>query len=346
MWLPLGKRDPPIARMLDSSEGFMLRVEASNLKTTGDLPRPRRLLPRPPAVPEFSPSPAQELLLPPPDDMPARVDTSAPERWVVRLELGDEDIAKLYGQGMTRGAVVWRKGMVEWRPLLITPELTGLLRRTRTTLTSLPDELAERPVGPTTVAPMAMDVAAPGTAASGKPRRSVEFAAVAVAAFALAWIGHGILRADAPSAALADGREALAPPAAACEPATVTTAGLLPNAPPLATATSSTIPIIAVTDLPLAGRAAVPTAMHSESRRAPSRPSSAGQPSRSELSAALSRVAQSARGCGERGGPVRVTMSFAASGVARSIQVSGRDLPAPTSPRLRARACPRFRAIR
>ena len=34
---------------------------------------------------------------------------------------GGHDIAKLYGQGMTRGAVVWRKGMVEWRPLLVTP---------------------------------------------------------------------------------------------------------------------------------------------------------------------------------------------------------------------------------
>ena len=65
----------------------MLRVEASNLKTSVDLPRPRRLLPRPPAVPDFSPPPAHDVLLPPPDDAPARADTAGPERWVVRLEL-------------------------------------------------------------------------------------------------------------------------------------------------------------------------------------------------------------------------------------------------------------------
>jgi hypothetical protein len=278
-------------------------------------------------VPEFAPPPARDVLLPPPDDTPARVDTSAPERWVVRLELGDEDIAKLYGQGMARGAVVWRKGMLEWRPLLITPELTGLLRRTRTTLTSLPDELAERPVGPTTVAPTAMDVAVTSPAASGKPRRTVEFVAVGIAAFALAWIGRGTWHADTPApTATADSHQA----ALACEPAAVTAAALLPSAPQPASATRSTIPIIAVTDLPLARGAVAPAGLHGESHRVPSRASAADQPSRSELSAALSRVTQAARGCGERGGPVRVTMSFAGSGVARSIQVSGSDLPAPT----------------
>lgn len=308
----------------------MLRVEASNLKTTGDPPRPRRLLPRPPAVPDFSQTPARDLLLPPPDD------TSASERWLLRLELGDEDIAKLYSQGMARGAVVWRKGMVEWRPLLITPELTRLLRRTRTTLTSLPDGLAERPVGPTTVAPTALDVVAPNAAAVAKPRRAAEFVAVALAAFVLAWIARGSLRQDSPSTPAADSREAPAPVAATCEPAAPTTARLFPNAPPVAsdtgsTITGSTIPTIAVTDLPLVGSAMTSATRHSESRRAPSRAAATGQPSRSELRAALSRVAQAARGCGERGGaPVRLTMSFSGSGVARSIQVSGRELPAPT----------------
>jgi hypothetical protein len=48
------------------------------------------------------------------------------------------------------------------------------------------------------------------------------------------------------------------------------------------------------------------------------------------LQEALAQVARAASGCGERGGPVRVVVTFANSGVARSIQVSGEDLPAPT----------------
>jgi hypothetical protein len=41
-------------------------------------------------------------------------------------------------------------------------------------------------------------------------------------------------------------------------------------------------------------------------------------------------VAQTSAGCGERGGPVRVVVTFASSGVARGVQVSGRDLPSAT----------------
>ena len=43
--------------------------------------------------------------------------------------------------------------------------------------------------------------------------------------------------------------------------------------------------------------------------------------------AALSRVAGVASGCGERDTAVRVVITFANSGVARSIQVSGQGLP-------------------
>jgi hypothetical protein len=38
-------------------------------------------------------------------------------------------------------------------------------------------------------------------------------------------------------------------------------------------------------------------------------------------------VANAASGCGERDGVVRVVITFGNSGVARSIQVSGKDLP-------------------
>jgi hypothetical protein len=283
--------------------------------------------------------PETELLLP-----PAERGKSA--RWSVRLELVDEDIAKLYGQGLTRGAVVWKKGMLEWRPLLITPELHGLLRRTRTTLSDLPPAnaastapeevtlprparvpgsilpppLANLPVTSTTVAPTAIDIEP-----SPKPRRPIELIAVAAAAFALAWVGRGNLhpRADAPMTALPLAAASLIPAAKAsiCEPAT--TSSPTP---------SSDIRTVSIADLPLVGaRATAPVrdAAH-EKRNVSSSSTSGASPSRSELVAALSQVARAASGCGERGGPVRLVMSFAGSGVARSIQVSGPDLPAPT----------------
>jgi hypothetical protein len=267
-------------------------------------------------------------MLPPPDTSAPSPEMELPteptsgqsaERWSVRVELADEEIAKLYGQGMARGAVVWRKGMVEWRPLLITPELSSLLRRTRTTLTEsvLPPELAERPVTPTTVAPTAMDVAPP----PNKPRRSIELVAVALAGFALAWLGHGKLSSPhAASAGLASLPSVVA--RTACEPAL--------NAP---AAPHSTIPTIALTDLPLIGAPAPAAegATHPSHRGSGRVGASDGDgPSRASLVSALGRVAQAAGGCGERGGPVRVVMSFAPSGVARSIQVSGADLPSST----------------
>ena len=129
----------------------MLRVEASNLPKPRGAPRPRRLLPNP-LSPRRVAATSRHEILPPRDQttppatelalpvQPAR--STARERWSVRLELGDEEIAKLYGQGLTRGAVVWKKGMVEWRPLLITPELSGLLHRTRITLTDSSETVA------------------------------------------------------------------------------------------------------------------------------------------------------------------------------------------------------------
>lgn len=327
----------------------MLRVEASNLPQPRGNPRGRRLLPNPP-LPRRGQTASRHEILPPSDGASTPGAATAAvrsERWSVRLELADDEIAKLYGQGMTRGAVVWKKGMVEWRPLLITPELSGLLHRTRVSSTELPpppaipaprdlasaaDELTlPRPARlpsavvdeeslkkPTivTIAPLAMDVEA-----SPKRGRSVEFAAVAVAAFALAWIGHAKLH-QQPSITVAPTPAAVVAAAPACEPTPAVTAS-----------TASTIPIVAVGDLPLAGAANATGAVpHVGGGRgvAHSASSSGGGPSRSELVAALTQVARAASGCGERGGPVRVVMSFANSGVARSIQVSGADLPAAT----------------
>jgi hypothetical protein len=289
-------------------------------------------------------------MLPPRADDPSSEDLTVPhaaplvsERWSVQLELADEEIAKLYGQGMTRGAVVWKRGMEEWRPLLVTQELTGLLRRTRTTLTtstplpsfaeqpaplprpprvpsSIPPALAAIPVGPTTVSPMAMDV----EPAPRKARRPVELAAVAVTAFAVAWIAHGSLRKSvpAPTAAAPLAAAALTTSAPACETRPV-------EAPRSATPSSS-IPTVSVADLPLAGAkaSAVVATVGRSSGASRSASSSSGAPSRGDLMNALGQVARSASSCGERGGPVRVVISFAPSGVARSIQVSGQALPA------------------
>jgi hypothetical protein len=343
----------------------MLRVEASNLPKPRGTPRPRRLLPNP-TMPRRAAASSRHEILPPRDQTsPPATELALPvqptrsparERWSVKLELGDEEIAKLYGQGMTRGAVVWKKGMVEWRPLLITPELSGLLHRTRITLTDsseiapqalrtalappvdeitlprmprparVPDELLEEPVeqrAVPTVAPMALDIEAPS-----KPRRSLELLAVGVAAFTLAWIGHAQLHPAAGGAeAAALPRNAPAAAAPACEPAKRDG-----NTTSFA---SSSMPTVSVTDLPLLGGShATATSKSSGTRgsRGGSRAvaSRDGGPSRSDLVAALSQVASAASGCGERGGPVRVVVSFASSGVARSIQVSGADLPPAT----------------
>jgi hypothetical protein len=345
----------------------MLRVEASNLPKPRGAPRPRRLLPLPPKPRRGEAAPRHGLLLPPADGDVAPEGSlalssepkrpSLQERWSVKLELGDEEIAKLYGQGMTRGAVVWKKGMLEWRPLLITPELSGLLRRTRVTLTEAPSlptlaqlatpleeptlpraarvplepppELLEKPAVPS-VAPIALDV----EPSPSKPqsRRPIELALVACGAFVLAWLGHAALSPRSPTApppAAAPLAAAMAAPAPACEPAA---------AAPTTLTSSSGIPTVSVADLPLAGAKGVSAATVTASvggagrsaRSSGSSVSSAGRPSRSDLVAALGQVASAASGCGERGGPVRVVISFANSGVARSVQVSGADLPSTT----------------
>jgi hypothetical protein len=345
----------------------MLRVEASNLPKPRGAPRPRRLLPLPPKPRRGEAASRHELLLPPADadvapetslalsSEPKR--PSLQERWSVKLELGDDEIAKLYGQGMARGAVVWKKGMLEWRPLLITPELSGLLRRTRITLTETPSlptlaqlavpleeptlpraarvpfepppELLEKPAVPS-VAPIALDVEP--SPSKSQPRRPIELLLVAAGAFALAWLGHTALNPRAPTApppAAPHVAAAPAAPAPACEPRA---------AAPTTLTSSSGIPTVSVADLPLVGAkgasATTVASTHSGSGRAArssgSSASNGGRPSRSDLVAALSQVAQAAGGCGERGGPVRVVVSFANSGVARSVQVSGADLPSTT----------------
>src|SRR5687768_13186068 len=65
------------------------------------------------------------------------------DRWSLRVELRDDEIARLYSQGLARGAQVWRAGMPDWLPLLKTPELSSLLYRTRVTLTGRSDTLSD-----------------------------------------------------------------------------------------------------------------------------------------------------------------------------------------------------------
>lgn len=363
----------------------MLRVDASNLPPPRAMPRPRRLLPNPPGTTRRGASSARHEMLPPPDEptqvrrapSPSRASFVDNELWTVKLELGDEDIARLYGQGMARGAVVWRKGMVEWRPLLITPEFKTLLRRTRLTpppvppapepapaLSAPPDALTlprparlpESMMPPEFIERLPISTLAPTSADFEPPapraRRPLELAAVAVGAFALAWIGHATLSdGSSGNANLSAAAAAPAPAAApaACEPTT-----LAAEAPHTE---KSGIRTVSLADLPVAaGRgggsaaahAAIPSAPShaSVSRAVRSAPAAAPvahepapaavaapppeAPSRSDLVAAMSQVARASSSCGERGGSVRVVVTFANSGVARSIQVSGEDLPAST----------------
>jgi len=334
----------------------MLRVEASNLPNPRVTPRSRRLHASTTTARRIT-TPSRHEILPPADHaQPPQAETLVPpapplapsDRWSVRLELVDDDVAKLYGQGLARGALVWKKGMVEWRPLLITPELTKLLRRTRVTLSEsstaadasdpvtaprlpaparMPSDVnfstteSGRRV-PLTVSPLAIDIDVEPAAAAPSWRRRYEVAGAAVAGFALAWLSQA----------------GLAPQASAPVSLPVMAAAAAPIAAPVAPAPSpsaaSSIPLVALADLPLLGSTRA-TATGSSTGAGKSRGAKhAGRtgegPARGDLLSALSRVASAASGCGERDAAVRVVITFANSGVARSINVSGKGLPSST----------------
>ncbi len=170
-----------------------------------------------------------------------------------------------------------------------------------------------------TWAPAAFDVPTPSTA-----RRGTELLAVAALAFGVAWFARGALERDAVSpAAAATGVPSAEPPS--LEPHAV-----FPTPAPRAPDTRlDGIPRLAVSQLPLLETPDA-TSPARYSRRASRRTSSGTGPGRDALVAALGQVARSASSCGERGGPVRVVVSFTNSGVARGIHVSGADLPSGT----------------
>jgi hypothetical protein len=106
---------------------------------------------------------------------------------------------------------------------------------------------------------------------------------------------------------------------------------LLPPAPISEPPPDPQIPRLAVSQLPLLdGASDAPTSRARYSRHGSRRSSAVGGPGRDALASALGQVARSAASCGDRGGPVRVLVSFANSGVARGIQVSGKGLPSST----------------
>jgi hypothetical protein len=167
----------------------------------------------------------------------------------------------------------------------------------------------------------------------------LELVFVAVAAFALSWVFRGNLQSastqgtsdDAPRVALSS----RAAPATTTLPVCEERSHFLPTRES-GTGTSSEIRTVALSDLPLLCRKPSVTAAHAsgEHRQTPAHSSngasSSGAPTRASLVAALSGVADAAAGCGEREGPVKVVLTFAPSGVASSIQVSGKDLPSGT----------------
>jgi hypothetical protein len=222
------------------------------------------------------------------------------------------------------------------------PEELTVPRPARLPESITPVEYAPSPFS--TLAPMAADIEMPPP----RPRRPMELAAVAIGAFALAWIGHATLSGgdsgDGSRNLSAAAGVTAAPPSTPpmCEPTTSSASSTSSEKPGIRT--------VSVADLPLAGNrsdrsapthvAAASTPTHaSVSRAARSAPATAApaapvaapvSPSRSDLVSAMSGVARASSSCGERGGPVRVVVSFSGSGVARSIQVSGSDLPAAT----------------
>ncbi|HEY6078739.1 MAG TPA: hypothetical protein VIW29_08045, partial [Polyangiaceae bacterium] len=152
-------------------------------------------------------------------------------------------------------------------------------------------------------------------------QRGGELLAVAALAFAVAWFVRGA--SETPVAVLGAATTSVEP--APREPRTVV------PAPAEASAPGQQIPRLAVSELPLLQATHEPTHRTSSGRRGSRRAAaSADGPGRAALASALGQVAQVSSGCGERGGPVRVVVTFANSGVARGIQVSGRDLPSTT----------------
>jgi hypothetical protein len=188
------------------------------------------------------------------------------------------------------------------------------------------------------MSPAAMDTAP--AAPPNKTRRSLELAFAATAAFALSWVCRGSLQSastqvesdDAARLALSS----LSAPAAAALP--VCEERSHPSSSrESATTSSSGIRTVALSDLPLLCSKPSVSATHGsgERRQAPAHSgsnsaSSSGAPTRASLIAALSGVADAAAGCGEREGPVKVLLTFGPSGVASSIQVSGKDLSSDT----------------
>lgn len=210
----------------------------------------------------------------------------------------------------------------------LSDEEVTLPRAARLPLSILPPELARQAVTPITVAPTAIDVE---PAASARARRPLDLIAVAVAAFALAWTARGELTASSTAAGSPKPTVAMAAlaskivtdlpaPTAQCAP--VTCGGMTAAGPAIPTVNVADLPVLGSHDRASSGGSTRATARHSEH--------GGNGPARSELLAALLQVGRAAAGCGERGGAVRVVVSFSNSGVARSIRVSGEDLPAPT----------------
>lgn len=379
----------------------MLRVETSNLSSargalrsrrlyaaahgtarhSAPLASPARTVPPPPAVPRAMPPPPavaeRHEILPPRDasnppqaalDIPRNDRALLPgDSWSVQLELRDEEIARLYAHGLARGATVCKKGMLEWRPLLLAEELQPILRRTRivsdverlvpaTHLGPPPsfpdweDTLVQRaarvqiPAPPrlpneldATATPNALDIRAAPTLAPSScdsaitprvpERRGLTLLLVAALSAATAWFAQGKL-ASSPAA-----RPPIATAITPRAEARLLSAEAIGRAAPSADsrARGPQLPTMTIADLPLLGatdgvpRTGIPRGVSPDPVRALGTASSSG-PSRAELVSALSQVGRAAGSCGERVGPVRVIISFASSGVARSIRVSGSNL--------------------
>ena len=281
----------------------------------------------------------------------ARADSGQNARWKVQLELAPAEIALVYKQGLARGAEVCRQGTHEWRPLVTTPELRAALAAGRGLITLAkrpakkpasiappPPAVVKREPAPElmqTFSPVVTPLEVPATLAAVQtlppPRarassfawlvrhaRPAELALVAGVAVLLTWTVSALTHHN--SVRVVHERVALSDHSSEGVSAT----GSVTNAASFGP--GSSIPVVAVSDLPVEGEHAARGAAVMSSGAGARSPRLSGM--RGELARALGNAARAAQSCGE--GPVntQVVATFAPSGVARSIHFGAGAPPA------------------
>jgi hypothetical protein len=270
--------------------------------------------------------------------------------WRIQLDLQVAEVARLYGAGLARGALVWNDARGSWTPLVKARELEPLLRNVRIV-----------PGPPVPVPPRVARVAAPAPESSGFRIAEVLLAAALSALLAWLVMALGSQHVEPRRPGVAQSAAVNAPRSLALtapEPARSSRAGDVRSSAGDRVQRDADLPTLSLHELPAAPLPATaaapfePNAASASAARAALRGAAqlarhdgevawqaardttlAGErPGHDELVTAMNRVRAAASSCGERQGPVRVTITFGNSGASRSVQVSATD----ESPELRA----------